>query len=142
MEKDFYLLVNSKILPPIFKSVIETKELIANGTAKNVSQATKITGISRSAFYKYRDYVVKYEKFDKDTINLSAILKDQAGVFSALTTLLYQNGANIITVKQDIPSDGEAKVFLTIKSDNIKCTSADLINQLEEIDGVILIDVI
>ena len=142
MEKDFYLLVNSKILPPIFKSVIETKELIANGTAKNVSQATKITGISRSAFYKYRDYVVKYEKFDKDTINLSAILKDQAGVFSALTTLLYQNGANIITVNQDIPSNGKAKVFLTIKSDSLQCSAADLIGRLEVINGVISIDII
>lgn len=142
MEKDYYLIVNSKILPPIFKSVIDTKELLANGSAKNVSQATKITGISRSAFYKYRDYVVKYEESDKDTFNLSAVLKDRAGVFSALTTSLYQSGANIITVNQDVPTAGEAKVFLTVKTDSLQCSCSDLLEKLEQINGVISIRIL
>ena len=139
MDKDYYFIVNSKILPPIFKSVIETKELLSSGEAKNVSQATKITGISRSAFYKYRDYVIKYEESDNGTLNISAVLKDRAGVFSALTTSLYQSGANIITVNQDVPSNEVANVFLTIKTDNMHCSSGELLEKLTQIDGIVSI---
>lgn len=136
MKKDSYLLINSKILPPIFNSVLQAKEMLANGTAPNASQAAKMAGISRSAFYKYKDYVFAYDK-DSNCINLSVVLSDKAGVFSAMTAILYKNGANIITVNQSTPVNGSATVTLTIRTNDVNVTLDSLFQQLLTVDGVL-----
>ena len=51
MERRF-LLVDVSVLPEVFLKVLKAKELLAAGNAKNVSAATKMAGLSRSAFYK------------------------------------------------------------------------------------------
>lgn len=137
MEKDTYLLVNSKLLPPVFSGVIKAKKLLSEGKATNTSQAVKMAGISRSAFYKYRDNVFEFENGNRSTVNLNAILSDRAGVFSAMTTILYKNGANIITVNQGIPESGTAAVSLTVRTDNVKITLDELIKQLKSVEGII-----
>ena len=47
------LLVDACVLPEVFEKVVEAKRLLAVGIAKNLSDAAKTAGISRSAFYKY-----------------------------------------------------------------------------------------
>ncbi len=137
MEKDTYLLVNSKLLPPVFSGVIKAKKLLSEGKATNTSQAVKMAGISRSAFYKYRDNVFEFENGNRSTVNLNAVLSDRVGVFSAMTTILYKNGANIITVNQGVPESGTAAVSLTVRTDNVKITLDELINQLKSVEGII-----
>lgn len=56
MEKRF-LLVDVNVLPEVFLHVLKAKELLASGKAKNISVATKMAGLSRSAFYKYKDCI-------------------------------------------------------------------------------------
>ena len=137
MEKDRYLLISPKVLPPVFENVILAKELLASGKAASAAQAAKLAGISRSAFYKYRDFVFKYTDNDTDNISLSAILSDKAGVFSALTAVLYECGANIITLNQGIPVDGAAAVSITIKTGGLNIPLEALIAELQSVDGVI-----
>lgn len=137
MEKDTYLLVNSKLLPPVFSGVIKAKKLLSEGKATNTSQAVKMAGISRSAFYKYRDNVFEFENGNRSTVNLNAVLSDRVGVFSAMTTILYKNGANIITVNQGVPESGTAAVSLTVRTDNVKITLDELIKQLKSVEGII-----
>lgn len=139
MKNNHYFLVSSEVLPPVFEGVVTAKELLANGKAANTSAAIKLAGISRSAFYKYKDFVFKYTENNENTVNLSALLSDKAGVFSALTTALYQNGANIITVNQSLPVDGTAAVAMTIRTDTMTQPVEQLIILLSEVDGVILI---
>ncbi len=98
ISEDRYLLINPRVLPPVFENVIRAKELLSLGKATSAAQAAKMAGISRSAFYKYKDFVFKYSAGNVSTINLSAVLSDRAGVFSALTAALYRCGANIITL--------------------------------------------
>ena len=58
-----FLVVNTEVLPDIFVKVIKTKDLLRTGEAKNIQQAVKQVGLSRSAFYKYKDAVFPfYEK--------------------------------------------------------------------------------
>ena len=109
MKNSTYFLVDSKVLPSVFEGVVLAKELLADGRALNASQAVKMAGISRSAFYKYKDYVFKYSSNDQKTITLLAKLSDKAGTLSSLTTALYEYGANILTVNQAIPVDGTIK---------------------------------
>ena len=51
MEKRF-LLVDVNVLPEVFLRVLRAKELLASGAAKNISVASRMVGVSRSAFYK------------------------------------------------------------------------------------------
>ena len=137
MNKGNYLVVNSELLPPVFSGVIKAKKLLAEGIATNTSQAAKMAGISRSAFYKYRDYVFEFEDLNHSTVNLSAVLTDRVGVFSALTSVLYENGANIITVTQGLPVNGTAAVSLTVGTDNVKISLDELLSKLKSADGII-----
>lgn len=140
MKQSEYYLVDKKVLPSVFEGVIQAKELLANGLAANASQASKAAGISRSAFYKYKDYVFKYTESQANTVNLSAVLNDKAGVFSALTALLYKYGANIITVNQSMPVDGSAVVSITVRTDKLSVKIDTLLKKLREIDGVVSIN--
>ena len=137
MPKDDFFLVSPKVLPPVFAGVILAKQLLADGTASNSSQAAKMAGISRSAFYKYRDYVFKDTEVHSDYLSLNAVLTDKAGVFSSLTAALYKMGANIITIHQGIPMDGTAAVSLTISNNSGELTSELLLKKLTKVDGVL-----
>ncbi|MBR4072876.1 MAG: ACT domain-containing protein [Clostridia bacterium] len=137
MQRNDFFLVSPKVLPPVFKGVILAKQLLADGTAANSSQAAKMAGISRSAFYKYRDFVFKESEINTNVVSLNAVLTDKAGVFSALTTALYKTDANIVTIHQGIPMDGTAAVSLTIRNDNPDLTTDKLIEMLKGVDGVL-----
>lgn len=139
MDKS-YLLIDPDILPSVFAGVIRAKELLAEGKVSSTAQAVKEAGISRSAFYKYKDFVFKYSG-SGDTLSLNAQLSDRAGVFSALTAVLYGCGANIVTVSQGLPENGKANVSLTL-SIGSEMSAGELINRLLETDGVISIKVI
>ncbi len=137
MDKS-YLLIDPDILPPVFAGVIRAKELLAEGKVSSTAQAVKEAGISRTAFYKYKDFVFKYSGSGGNTLSLNAALSDRAGVFSALTAALYDCGANIITVSQGLPENGKANVSLTV-SIGSEISADGLINRLLETDGVISI---
>lgn len=139
MENDFYMLISSKVLPPVFKSVIKAKQLLSSGQAANASKAAKQAGISRSAFYKYKDYVFKYETDNKNETTLNAVLNDRAGVLSAMTSALYSYGANIITVNQSAPNGGTASVSITIRTDESNMSVSDLVKHLKSVDGIVSI---
>ena len=103
MDKPKYLLVNTNVLPDVFFKVVQAKKLIAQGKAKSSSEAAKLAGISRSAFYKYKDSVYPYDnRLSERMVTFNTTLEDEPGVLSALLTQLYQVGANIITVNQNI----------------------------------------
>ena len=52
----FYL-VSSEALPEIFIKVAEAKRMLQSGEVRTAGDAARTVGISRSAFYKYRDAV-------------------------------------------------------------------------------------
>ena len=137
MSENRYLLVNSAVLPPVFEGVILAKELLAAGKATSAAEAAKAAGISRSAFYKYKDFVFKYSAVRGNTLSINALLSDRAGVFSALTAALYDSGANIITVTQGLPENGTANVSLTLSIGDI--SPEELNKRLLTVDGVISI---
>lgn len=135
--KNYLLIVNTKVLPSVFENTIEVKELLASGKAKNVSEAVKTVGISRSAFYKYKDYVFKLNDTNNQTIKIKATLSDKSGVFSSMTKILSDNGANIITINQGAPMDGQAPVSLTVNVDHLLVQPEELFRMIKSADGVL-----
>ena len=47
-----YYIVEAQALPEVFLKVAEAKWLLETGEVATVNEATRATGISRSAFYK------------------------------------------------------------------------------------------
>ena len=137
MQNSEFVLVSKKALPPVFAGVLLAKQLLAEGKAANATQAIREAGISRSAFYKYRDCVFPGSAENESSINLSVSLSDKAGVFSAMTTVLYENGANLVTVNQGKPVDGIAVVSLTIDAGHMRISADSMLELLKKTDGVI-----
>lgn len=131
------LIVNSDALPDTFLKVVQAKQLLASMEAKNASEAAKKCGISRSAFYKYKDSVWEYTQHSGTVISLHAVLKDKAGVLSKFLSVLYENNANILTVNQGIPSSGVASVSVSVQVDDAKFSVQSLIEQILKVNGVV-----
>lgn len=137
MEKVNFYLISANILPEVYQKVISAKNLIASGEAENVSQAAKMAGISRSAYYKYKDAVFEYHGDDSgDTATINAKLADNAGVLSALMSELYRAGANVLSVNQSVPVNSVADVSVTVRVAEMEISKNELIDLIKQIDGV------
>lgn len=137
-----YLIVDSEALPDVFVKVLDAKRLLNTGQAHSVNEAARLAGISRSVFYKYKERVRPYDEAVGRIVTLSAMLRDEAGVLSALTGLLYQNGANILTINQNIPLDGIAPVSVTARMDNIRLSLGGLLAAIRQVDGVKNVEIV
>ena len=60
--KEELMLVSSSVLPKVYLKVVEAKKLLTSGQAATIHQAVEEAGISRSAFYKYKDYVFPFSE--------------------------------------------------------------------------------
>ncbi|HHY53153.1 MAG TPA: ACT domain-containing protein [Clostridiales bacterium] len=133
-----YLLVDSKVLPEVFLKVVQAKQLLAQGKAKSLSEATKAVGISRSAFYKYKDNVFTYQNTSaRQMATLTAELADQPGMLSELLAVLSKCGANILTINQNIPVDSVAPISISMRTDALTVDIETLAQKLQALDGVV-----
>ncbi len=139
--KSELLLVKTDVLPEVFGKVVEAKHLLSCKKAKSASEAAKMCGISRSAFYKYKDSVFSYNELNEGSVvNLSAVLEDRAGVLSQFLSVLYETHANILTVNQGMPSGGVASVTVSYRDESGELEVNDVINHLMRLEGVVSIN--
>ena len=130
MEERRYLLVESTVVPQVFLRVLHAKELLASGEAKNVSRATHMAGISRSAFYKYKDSIF-HASVGSEVITLNAKLLDETGALQELLTALSQAGAGVATINQSMPENGAADVSIAVRTEGMKGSLDELLRQLK-----------
>lgn len=141
MSEKKYVVIDCDVLPDVFIKVMQVKHLLACGEEKTQMGACRRAGLSRSAFYKYKDSIFSYEeKQTTQVISLYALLMDEPGVLSCVLSALHSMGANILTLNQSIPVDGAAAVTLTLKSQSADGQS--LAESVSALDGVIEIRVI
>ena len=96
-----------------------------------------MAGISRSAYYKYKDSVYPYQsKGASRLVTIHAVLEDRPGVLMALISSFYDAGANILTVNQNIPVMGAALVSISARVDTVKIPVDFLLDSLRKVDGV------
>lgn len=136
MGKVKYLLVDMSILPEIYAKVVEANGYLQSGEATSASQAAKMAGISRSAYYKYRDKIFEYNEQGDDVTAINAKLIDNAGVLSSVMNELYLAGANILAVNQSIPVNNIADVSITVRLSQTDVSTEDLISKIKNIGGV------
>ncbi|MBE6768254.1 MAG: ACT domain-containing protein [Ruminococcaceae bacterium] len=132
------LVVDTRALPEVFERVLTAKRLLTTGEATSASEAARQAGISRTAFYKYRDMVFPYDVSAAagDLMTVHFLLNDRPGVLSALLTAFAEAGANILTVNQNIPVGGAASVSVTARCDRLGVSSEGLLVKLSGVAGV------
>ena len=138
-----YYIVEASALPEVFLKVAEAKRLLATGQAATVNDATRMTDISRSAFYKYRDTVQPFQRAHVSRIiTFQFVLQDAPGVLSSMLTTYAQENANILTINSITPSNGCALVTISAETTDMNCSLEDLLQVLSSTPGVIKAEVL
>lgn len=135
-RRRFYL-VAEEIMPEAMVKTVQVKDMLARGDLNTVHEAVGEVGLSRSAFYKYRDLVFLYEEEGQGRlVTLSMILEHRQGTLSAVLNSVAQMGGNIITINQGIPMSQAAHLTATVEVQNLNGTLDDLVDTLQAIQGV------
>ena len=136
--KPKYYIVEASALPEVFLKVAEAKRLLSTGEASTVNEATRMTDISRSAFYKYRDAVLPFQNMMTGRIiTFQLLLHDEPGLLSNLLGIFANARANIITINSIVPTNGTAVVTISAETMDLTISIEDLLHQLGEFRGVV-----
>lgn len=141
-RKKFYL-VREDILPDSILKTVQAKEMLASGEVDNIMEAVDRLDMARSTFYKYKDGVFSFFNADNlSIINISLLLRNVAGVLSAVSNCIAHLNGNVLTINQNLPLNGVAYVTLSVSMEEVNISVDELLDRLKEIDGVIDIQLI
>ena len=142
-SESWLVVVSSGVLPEIISKVLEAKRLRASGIAATSAEACRAAGISRSAYYKYKDSVFNYEEqFTNKIVSVYCLLRDEKGVLSSIISRLYELNTNILTINQNIPIDSVATVTISVRFEYEAMNAAILRSELAKIEGVVDVKII
>ena len=142
-KKPKYYIVEASALPEVFLKVVEAKHLLSTGKAATVNEATRMTNISRSAFYKYRDAIMPFQNMMTGRIiTFQFLLYDEPGVLSAILSAFAKQGANILTINSIIPTNGCALVTISAETTEVSVSLEELLHLLGNTQGVIKAEVL
>ena len=131
------------MLPEVFIKVCEAKEYLETGAADTVAEAVVKAGISRSAFYKYKDAISPFRDIKRDQVlTLSILMHDRPGALSAVLAIFADNKVNILTINQSISANGAAMVTLSIMADAMSISLDELRAQVEALPAVMRLELL
>ena len=141
--KPKYYIVEASALPEVFLKVAEAKRLLSTGEASTVNEATQMTEISRSAFYKYRDSVLPFQNMMTGRIiTFQLLLHDEAGLLSTILNIFAEAKANIITINSIVPTNGTAVVTISAETMDLTISIEELLHQMNTVRGVVKAEVL
>ena len=136
-KQSTFFLVREEILPEEIKKTIKVKEILKRGEIKTINEAVEKMGLSRSAYYKYKDYVFPfYEASKEKIITLSLLLEHKSGVLSRVLNTVAGDSGSIMTINQGIPLQGVANTSISIEIKERTIYLEALLDKLRMIDGV------
>lgn len=135
--KERYYLVREDILPEAIVKTIQVKQLLASGDVKTVYEAAEQIGLSRSAFYKYKDGIHLMNQLERGRIvNISLDLDHQSGMLSKVLAVIAECGGNVLTIQQSIPLQGQANVVISVEMSGFSEELGSLLTGLQQLSGV------
>lgn len=138
MDLPKYFIVEAEALPEVFLKVAEAKRLLETGRVSTVNDAARLTGISRSAFYKYRDAITPFRNMLSGRIlSFQLLLRDERGLLSSILSIFAQFGANILTIHQTVPTGGSASVSISAETGQLHGSVEMLLHELRQLSGVL-----
>ncbi len=138
-----YFLVAADVLPEVILKVAEANRMLRAGEARTALEAARAVGISRSAFYKYRDAVRPFtEMRTEHIITFYALLKNNPGVLSNVLSIFAASGANILTINQSVPTNGCAAVTISAETSAMSESIEQLISEVSALSGVVRFEIL
>lgn len=132
-----FFLVKEEILPEAIKKTIRVKELLKRGEVRTINEAVEQMGLSRSAYYKYKDYVFPfYEASQNKIVTLSLLLEHRKGVLANVLRTISADSGSVLTLNQGIPLQGVANVTVSIETLNLTVEIEALLDKLRLVSGV------
>ena len=142
-SKPKYYIVEASALPEVFLKVAEAKRLLSTGEASTVNEATRMTDISRSAFYKYRDAVLPFQNMMTGRIiTFQLLLHDEPGQLAEILNVFTASNANIITINSIVPTNGTAVVTISAETMELTASLEELLRTLRQSYGIIKADIL
>lgn len=143
MSNQKYYIVSAEALPEVFVKVAEARRMLQVGEAATVGEAARMVGISRSAFYKYKDAVRPFhDMLHGRIVTFQVLLRDEPGILSGVLNVLSGTGLNILTINQNIPVNGCAVVTMTAETSALRDSLEDVLSHLSESEGVIKCEIL
>lgn len=135
-EGRFYL-VREDVLTESMQKTIEAKQLLASGEESTIQDAAKRVGLSRSAFYKYRDTVFPFESIARERILTIFIqLEDRKGSLATLLGIISDAKCNVLTIHQTIPVQLRANITLSLDVTEMTIKMEEFLQRLKAPDFV------
>ena len=142
-DKHKYYIVEASALPEVFIKVAEAKRLLSTGEASTVNEATKMTDISRSAFYKYRDSVLPFQNMMTGRIiTFQFLVHDQPGLLATMLDVFPECNANIQTINSIVPVNGTAVLTISAETMDLTVSLEEMLRRLRAFPGVIKAEVL
>lgn len=143
MSNQKYYIVSAEALPEVFVKVAEARRMLQVGEAATVGEAARMVGISRSAFYKYKDAVRPFnDMLHGRIVTFQFLLKDEPGVLSAVLNIFAQTGGNILTINQSIPANGCAAVTVGAETSGLSLPVEELMERALRMEGVLRCEIL
>ena len=143
MGSSKYYVIEASALPEVFLKVAEAKRLLSTGEVATVNDATRITGISRSAFYKYRDAIMPFQHIMRGrVITFQLLLQDEVGALYKLLPIFVEHKANIQTINSIVPTNGCAVVTISAETTELTISVEELLQLLRNTKGVVKADML
>lgn len=143
MTDDPFYLIRRSHLPEVIRKTTEVTELLLQYPGLSVFEAAGRVGISRSAYYKYKDAVKPFHSAVHGRIVTIALrLRHERGILSDVLNTLAHNQANILTINQSLPLQGLATVILAVETRDLTVELEEALEGLRLLQGVEAVQVV
>lgn len=136
-EKREYIIVDRRILPTSIQNVIKVNDLIQQEKISKY-EAIKRVGLSRSTYYKYKDYIKPFFESGKEKVfSIHLALVDEPGILARILDVIASHDMNILTIIQNIAIDGIGRATISVQTtENILRKIEGMLEIISEIEGV------
>lgn len=143
LKKDKFYLVQEDILPEAIKKTIKVKEILKLGEAKTINEAVERMDLSRSAYYKYKDYVFPfYEIAQGKIVSITVSMSNDPGMLSSILRAIADNNGSILTINQDIPLQGIANVTIAFETKDLSTSLEECLDNIRSIRGILKVEIL
>lgn len=137
MVDDPYYLIRRSHLPDVIRRTTLVTDLLGREPQLSVLQAVSQIGISRSAYYKYKDVAKPFQStMQGQIVTVALTLQHQRGILSEVLNLLASLQANILTINQTLPLQGRATVIISLETRDMTEEMQAALDAVRDVPGV------
>lgn len=142
-QKQKYFIVEASALPEIYLKVADAKRLLETGEEQTVNAATRRAGISRSAFYKYKDAIRPFrDMLHGRIVTIQILLRNEPGALSSVLNMFADWGGNVLTINQAIPGGDAAVVTVGLETSELGTDLEELLAALRAEKAVVRCEIL